>query len=225
MRPERSRVGSDCSTVAGALPGRSVALVRSRGYGWRCHTLAVRLRERPSAWPADLGSCVGTSTTSRLITNPDAGPVHGRSRPGARPGARVARRGMAFASLRQPGAQPPRWGPRSVSEGAFKGAFTSRARQDAALRRTLGARTGGIWGEAERLEDNASALSYPKVRMDASGNAIAVWAKWSEAYASRYVAGSGWGSVSIIGDNSAPHGSAINFPQVALDPLGNAIAT
>jgi hypothetical protein len=61
--------------------------------------------------------------------------------------------------------------------------------------------------------------------MDASGNAIAVWAKWSEAYASRYVAGSGWGSVSIIGDNSAPHGSAINFPQVALDPLGNAIAT
>jgi hypothetical protein len=86
--------------------------------------------------------------------------------------------------------------------------------------------SAGAWGEAQLLEENYSAVYYPKVAVDSAGNAVAVWNKWSEAYASRYAVGSGWGPVAIIGSmGAAPYNNSINFPQVAMDGPGNAIAT
>ena len=82
------------------------------------------------------------------------------------------------------------------------------------------------WGTAELIEtDNSGTAVNPRIAIDTSGNAIAVWQQHDgeryNIWASRYTTGTGWGTPEPIEtDNS---GSASN-PQIAIDPAGNAIA-
>ena len=84
---------------------------------------------------------------------------------------------------------------------------------------------GQGWGTATLIEtDNTGPAQFPRVGMDAAGNAIAVWLQSNgtrnRVMASRFVAGTGWSPPSPIdtGMRSA------QLPRVAVDPAGNAIA-
>jgi predicted enzyme related to lactoylglutathione lyase len=84
---------------------------------------------------------------------------------------------------------------------------------------------GSGWGRATLIETNNEGSAYfPQVAVDASGNAIAVWyqsnGEQHDIWANRFVAGVGWGSPQPIETNT---GNAF-FPQVAVDPSGNAVA-
>ena len=86
--------------------------------------------------------------------------------------------------------------------------------------------TGTGWGAAELIEtDNAGSADYPQVAIDASGNALAVWAQHDgtkyNILTNRYVTGTGWGAAELIGTDNV--GGAYN-PQLAIDPSGNAMA-
>ncbi|MEK7702833.1 MAG: M12 family metallo-peptidase [Nitrospirota bacterium] len=65
---------------------------------------------------------------------------------------------------------------------------------------------------------------FPQVAMDSAGNAIAVWQQFnkkrSDIWANRFVSGTGWGTATLI---ETQEGNAL-FPQIAVDPTGNAIA-
>jgi len=66
---------------------------------------------------------------------------------------------------------------------------------------------------------------YPKIAIDANGNAVAVWSQYDgtrlNIWANRYVAGTGWGTAALIETDNA--GAAV-LPRVAMDANGNAIA-
>jgi hypothetical protein len=84
---------------------------------------------------------------------------------------------------------------------------------------------GTGWGTAELIEtDNAGDAREPQIAVDSSGNAFAVWYQWDgtrySIFASRYLAGTGWGAVKLIETNNAGDASQ---PQVAMDSSGNAI--
>jgi hypothetical protein len=84
---------------------------------------------------------------------------------------------------------------------------------------------GSGWGVAALIETENGNASYPQVAMDHSGNAIAVWMQdlgthW-DIWANRYTAGSGWGTAALIETEAVLNDA---FPQVAVDPSGNAIA-
>lgn len=84
---------------------------------------------------------------------------------------------------------------------------------------------GTGWGTASLIEtDNAGDAYYPKVAMDGSGNAIAVWHQDNgtsyNVWANRYVVGTGWGTPTIIETENAD----AYPPRVAVDGSGNAIA-
>ncbi len=82
------------------------------------------------------------------------------------------------------------------------------------------------WGTAELIEtDNAGSAWGAQVSVDDSGNAIAVWNQYDgardNAWANRYVAGTGWGTPELIeSDNTGSVGSV----KVAVDASGNAVA-
>ena len=61
--------------------------------------------------------------------------------------------------------------------------------------------------------------------MDSSGNAVAVWQQSdgtrNNIWANRFVPGLGWATAEIIETDNA--GDA-NFPQIATDSTGNAVA-
>jgi len=84
--------------------------------------------------------------------------------------------------------------------------------------------TGTGWGTAELIEDNTGDAWDPQVVIDTNGNAIAVWYQTDgtryNIWSNRYVTGTGWGTAELIEDNT---GDA-QFPQVAMDTNGNAIA-
>jgi uncharacterized protein GlcG (DUF336 family) len=84
----------------------------------------------------------------------------------------------------------------------------------------------GTWGvTAQAIEGNTGGAYAPQVAVDPAGNAVAVWYQdddmyWS-IYSNRYDALSGtWGTAQLIESNA---GDAY-FPQVAVDPMGNAVA-
>ena len=84
----------------------------------------------------------------------------------------------------------------------------------------------GVWGTAGLIEtDNASDAGYPRVAMDASGNAVAVWHQSDgtrkNIWSNRYIAGTGWGTATLIETENL--GEAV-APQVAIDASGNALA-
>ena len=86
---------------------------------------------------------------------------------------------------------------------------------------------GTGWGEAQLIETNdAGFAELPKVAVDGSGNAIAVWYRTSEVarwdvWSNRFEIGAGWGDAELIETDDT--GDA-ERPQVAVDASGNAIA-
>ncbi len=86
--------------------------------------------------------------------------------------------------------------------------------------------SGSGWGTATLIETaNAGIAMDPKVAVDLAGNATAVWHQHDgtrfSIWSNRFVAGSGWGSATLIETNDT---GAATFPQIAVDPAGNAIA-
>ncbi|MFA9462174.1 DUF7151 family protein [Thiohalorhabdus sp. Cl-TMA] len=83
---------------------------------------------------------------------------------------------------------------------------------------------GSGWGTAGAIETATGNSSGQQVAMDASGNAVAVWAKFpggkKHAYASRYMAGSGWGAPYLLETHNA---GGVENPRVAVDGAGNAL--
>jgi hypothetical protein len=86
------------------------------------------------------------------------------------------------------------------------------------------------WGTAGLLETDSSDAYGPKIAIDASGNALAVWLQDGDitpagyrydVWARRYSAGV-WGTAELIETNNA--GSASDDLQLAFDADGNAIA-
>jgi hypothetical protein len=86
------------------------------------------------------------------------------------------------------------------------------------------AETIGGWGDAELIETEDGSVGWPQVAMDGDGNAIAVWEQsdgtQQSIWSNRYAVGTGWGDAQLIEDR----GGNANFPQVAMDAEGNAIA-
>jgi hypothetical protein len=83
---------------------------------------------------------------------------------------------------------------------------------------------GSGWGTAATIENNLGDAVAPQIAFDNNGNAMAVWTQPSDylssVWANRYISGSGWGTPTLIENNSS--NSTYN-PQVALDANGNAI--
>jgi hypothetical protein len=85
---------------------------------------------------------------------------------------------------------------------------------------------GSGWGTAALLENNNSGDANPgPVVMDANGNAMVAWSKFdgtlTNVWANRYVAGSGWGTATMIENNNA--GDA-GIPSIAMNASGAAVA-
>jgi hypothetical protein len=85
------------------------------------------------------------------------------------------------------------------------------------------------WGTPAPLEPDASTGASdssidPQIKLDANGNAIAVWVRsdniTSHVWSNRYVAGNGWTMAVPIDDNAVNAGTA----RIAFDTSGNAIA-
>jgi hypothetical protein len=84
---------------------------------------------------------------------------------------------------------------------------------------------GTGWGTAAPIETDAGGVFSPQVAFDHNGNAIAVWCQHDgtryNVWASRYVAGTGWGTAALIETDNAGNASS---PQIAFDLNGNALA-
>ena len=85
---------------------------------------------------------------------------------------------------------------------------------------------GSGWGTAALIEtDDAGAAYTPKIAIDATGNAMAVWAQWdgtqTSIFANRYTAGTGWGTAAPIETDNALNAGTV---QIAFDASGNAMA-
>jgi hypothetical protein len=82
------------------------------------------------------------------------------------------------------------------------------------------------WGAASLIEtDDVGGAGSPKVALDASGNAIAVWTQSDgtryNVRANRYSAASGtWGTAQLI---QTDYSQPADGPQIAVDAAGNAI--
>jgi len=86
--------------------------------------------------------------------------------------------------------------------------------------------SAGQWGSAALIETNdTDSVGGPRIAIDASGNAIAVWSQKSGAtnglWANRYATGAGWETAVVI---STYDGSYADYPQIAFDANGNAMA-
>jgi hypothetical protein len=82
------------------------------------------------------------------------------------------------------------------------------------------------WGTATLIEtDNSDNAEFPRVAVDSSGNAIAVWHQSdgtrNNIWTNRYEPDSGWGTAALIEEDDT--GTA-EFPEVAVDSSGNAFA-
>jgi uncharacterized protein with GYD domain len=81
---------------------------------------------------------------------------------------------------------------------------------------------GGSWGAAVEIEaDDTAEATGPRVALDASGNAIAVWQQADNILANRYdVTGGAWGAAAAIESEAG----VADSPRVAVDGSGNALA-
>ena len=85
---------------------------------------------------------------------------------------------------------------------------------------------GSGWDGATLIEqDDVGPATDPQVAVDGSGNAVAVWAQFDgtryNILANRYLAGSGWGTATLI--ESDNNGDAA-LSQIAVGADGNAVA-
>ena len=85
--------------------------------------------------------------------------------------------------------------------------------------------SGTGWATAALIETDTGSAFSPQIAFDPSGNAIAVWSQFDgirdNIWANRYVAVTGWAGPGLIETDNT--GNA-QFPQIALDPSGNALA-
>jgi hypothetical protein len=84
------------------------------------------------------------------------------------------------------------------------------------------------WGDAQLIETDDANAEHPQVAMNGDGDAVAVWRQFdgyhNNIWSNRYIVGDGWGDALIIGlDPIMPAGDA-DWPQVAMDGDGNAVA-
>ena len=83
----------------------------------------------------------------------------------------------------------------------------------------------GLWGTAVLIWNHISACilnGFVQVAIDASGNAVAVWAYNGSIWSNRYTASThSWGTAELIETDDA--GDA-PFPQIAIDASGNVVA-
>lgn len=85
---------------------------------------------------------------------------------------------------------------------------------------------GTGWGTPTLLESSDSGPAQgPRIGMDSSGNAIAVWHQFdgtrTSVWASRYTVGSGWSSPVRIGNTDEPEAT---YPMLAMNANGQAVA-
>ena len=83
----------------------------------------------------------------------------------------------------------------------------------------------GTWGTAVQIGAGGRDVDYPRVAVDASGNAVAMWAESDgtryNIWSNRYTASTGtWGTPVLIETDNA--GDALR-PEVAVDGSGNAV--
>lgn len=78
---------------------------------------------------------------------------------------------------------------------------------------------GAGWGTARRIEDDEIAAAYPKVGMDSTGNAVAIWVQSSRTHSNRYIAGVGWGTAGKI-----PDAESVKLVQLSVGAEGDAIS-
>jgi hypothetical protein len=87
--------------------------------------------------------------------------------------------------------------------------------------------TAGVgWGTAQRIEtDDAGNANNPQLAIDASGNALAVWAQddgtRANIVANRYDAVTGWGTATLIEHDDTADAS---IPRIAFGANGDAVA-
>ncbi len=85
---------------------------------------------------------------------------------------------------------------------------------------------GTGWGLPQLIEtDDENSAENPQIAFDAEDNAIAVWHQVANTkysiFANRYVSGTGWGLPQLIETDDI---EIARYPQIAIDPVGNAIA-
>jgi len=89
---------------------------------------------------------------------------------------------------------------------------------------TFTVREGG-WGTAQLVENNSGDAFGPQVAVDESGNAMVVWfqrnADRDDIWANRFVSCCTWGTPTLIETDDT---GSLQYPQVAVDPSGNATA-
>jgi hypothetical protein len=88
-------------------------------------------------------------------------------------------------------------------------------------------RPGIGWETPQRIGPFGVTASFPRISMDAAGDALVVWQQKSGSapqniWANRYIVNSGWGTAAQI-ETHAGAGNA-QFPDVAAEPNGNGIA-
>jgi hypothetical protein len=82
------------------------------------------------------------------------------------------------------------------------------------------------WDTAELIEtDNAGRAGRPHVAIDSNGNALAVWVQSNgtrfSLWSNRYTPSGSWGMPELIETDDAGN---TNYPRIAFDPAGNALA-
>ncbi len=79
------------------------------------------------------------------------------------------------------------------------------------------------WGEEEIIDDLDGTSGNNHLKMDAEGNAIAVWRQYnggfSSIFANRFVKGEGWGEAEVL----ETHIGSVDVPRVSIDPSGDAL--
>jgi hypothetical protein len=80
------------------------------------------------------------------------------------------------------------------------------------------------WGEAEVIESEPGDADFPRVAVDGSGNAIALWKQWNGAFndiwANRYAPGVGWSGPVLMETNDADASET----WVSMNASGDALA-
>ncbi|MGQ7273870.1 Ig-like domain-containing protein [Marinobacter sp. V034] len=83
----------------------------------------------------------------------------------------------------------------------------------------------GAWAAASKTIDNEAGGSWPQIATGPDGSAIAVWIQddggADSVWSSRYTPGSGWSQAEAIETSNTVEA---NYPQIAIDSDGNALA-
>ncbi|MBL0226644.1 MAG: hypothetical protein IPQ16_14045 [Geobacteraceae bacterium] len=77
------------------------------------------------------------------------------------------------------------------------------------------------WGTGAILDVTSTYYHFPRIAMDAQGNAMAVWREDINIKASRYTVGVGWGTAIVIDSDDS---GLAKYPQVAMNAAGDAMA-